>query len=144
MFYLKPASGSGPVLEWRHPGEKRGWSLAINEEGRLSFEFVRGATETIHIQSATGIEKDTWSHIAVTADDIEIRLYVDGVPSGHAPYDSSRHEGKYSNKIHLGWSTRAAETWKGLLDELGFWMRALRPEEIREMYERRSKPPCKV
>jgi hypothetical protein len=139
-FYVNPFGTEGPILEWSGLPPDSGWKLGLNE-GRLSFEFRSDKQEPTRIRSHTPMKAGAWSHVVVTADGRELKLYVNGTPVGAASYPPPSME--FWKKIHLGWSVAAPDTWRGLLDELGFWTRALRPDEIQGMYAKRSQEPCK-
>ena len=97
--------------------------------------------------SAGTISPGRWHHIAMTFDGTWRRAYVNGVNvyvsnaySGSMTFDGNPH-----TVIGVRSSTAKGEYYRGLVDEVAIWNRALSADEIREHYERgillRENPP---
>ena len=82
--------------------------------------------------SSTGtVNLNTWSHVAVTYDGSNRTFYINGVMSGS--YASSGHN-ILAGEFKIG-STASDESFKGSLDEVMIFNRALSSSEIKALYD---------
>ncbi|WP_327287977.1 LamG domain-containing protein [Streptomyces sp. NBC_01198] len=97
-----------------------------------------GAVTWLGANSTTDVVPGVWTHVAATYDKTAgtIALYVNGVPQG-APValpaaakagasDGPLDIGRYNDPSKGAWT----EYWKGRVDEVEAWQRALTPDEI--------------
>ncbi|MFO7616409.1 MAG: LamG-like jellyroll fold domain-containing protein [Bacteroidales bacterium] len=70
-----------------------------------------------------------WSHVAMVADGSSVTLYVNGIPSRHVISLQTARIATMDIGSYMGWSSR---NYKGLIDEVCIWERALSMQEIRE------------
>jgi hypothetical protein len=74
--------------------------------------------------------EDAWVHVALTYDGSEMRLYIDGSLADAFPYTGSLNN---ADPVLLGAnmvSKRFTYFWKGAIDEVAFFDRALDPDEV--------------
>ncbi len=76
----------------------------------------------------TAIPVNAWTHLAVTYDGATLRLYVNGAASGTAAYTGSIPAS--TGVLRLGGNSIWGEWFKGTLDELRVYNRALSQAEI--------------
>lgn len=70
-----------------------------------------------------------WSHVALVADETSVTLYVNGMPSKHSASLLKTDIATMDIGSYMGWSDR---NFKGQIDEVCIWKRALSQAEIRE------------
>ena len=77
-----------------------------------------------------------WQHIAGVADGEMLRVYLNGIEVGSAPYDGTIAEGT-DEPLGIGDSATQLSTirYNGWLDEVAIWDVALTPDEILSHYE---------
>ncbi|MEN7547621.1 LamG-like jellyroll fold domain-containing protein [Rapidithrix thailandica] len=114
---------SGIVM---NDGETAGFNFASGNN-TLAYHWPGGAW---WFNSGLIVPADEWSYVAMVATPDSMTLYVNGQASTH---HTSLNEVELSTmKIgsYKGWSGR---NYKGLIDEVAVWNRALSQEEIREL-----------
>ena len=89
---------------------------------------------------------DAWQHVAAVADGKLLRVYLDGVELHRVPYDGTiAPAGDEGLGIGESGSSRAPQhRFRGYLDEVALWSRALAPAEIAAHAATRSKPRKRV
>lgn len=70
-----------------------------------------------------------WSHVALVANAASATLYVNGIPSKHTVMLQKANISTMDIGSYMGWDSR---NFKGMIDEVCIWKRALTQEEIRE------------
>ena len=80
------------------------------------------------------INDNEWHHVVGTYDSSEISIYLDGVKFS----DSSIGTAKTTDNFKIGWddhsSSQTIRFFKGNIDEVGIWNRALSQEEVLHLY----------
>ncbi|MHC4432771.1 MAG: LamG domain-containing protein [Planctomycetota bacterium] len=106
-------------------------TLFINNDGRLSWRgrvagaWAGGMCET----AAEVVPADTWTHFAVTGDEISFRIYVDGVLSQEAGFQKT--DG--ANVTYYIGGTAGGESYSGMVDELRVYNKVLTADEIQKV-----------
>jgi len=114
-----------------------GYSLYDNNlrfeirSGRVRYCFADGVSEQVYMYGATDPNNYEWSHLAVTRDGTEAAVYLNGVKGASAPYDFAPRAG--SSSLTVGGSCPDAEAFKGRIDDVRLYERALSEEEIRDL-----------
>jgi hypothetical protein len=119
LWFKKYNGNVGYLLEGRTVGN---WWLLTHYDG-ADINFYTKVTYN-------GTSPNTWYHLVVTSDLNESRMYVDGelVDIGESVslnFGSVRMATRYTNASYLD----------GQIDDVRIYNRALRPEEIRYLYE---------
>ncbi len=108
-------------------GDKGYFSLQGDSEGSLRFAgAVHGRTAEVR-QSEWRFQTDSWTPIAVSYDGLSVTVYEKGevTQTGFLPGDD------VAGTVYLGGTGRAGEScWRGGLDEVILFDKALRTEEI--------------
>jgi hypothetical protein len=73
-----------------------------------------------------------WHHLAYTFDGTTHVLFVDGLPQARA---TTAPDNVVVNRARLGANHTGAEGWKGALDDVRLWRRALNEAEVYRLYE---------
>ena len=85
--------------------------------------------------SGGNVEFDKWTHVAVTYDGLNGRVYQNGVLVAEKQLSSIINQGQSS--LNIGSLKASNGTWylfDGFLDELGYWSRALTENEVQNLY----------
>lgn len=116
-------------------GGKASYAFYTGSSGGLYF-YVSGATYRLSDNAGAGIWDGGWHHIAGTYDGSVVRLFVDGseigtantgpsaIAYGTAVFNGDLSIGSYGNL------NPALFDWRGDIDEIGFWNRALTADEV--------------
>ncbi|UYL09156.1 Ig-like domain-containing protein [Bdellovibrio sp. SKB1291214] len=116
------------------PGETLGFGFGQN--GKLMVYSYNDGTP-LYVSSSTAISKYVWTHVAMTFDGTCFQLYLNGEASGTCI--NGKLNAASSTPIYFGTiDTTVAGRYRGLLDEVGIWSRALSVNEMRELYRRTS------
>lgn len=124
----------------------RGYTF-MTASGVLSFEMADGTT-TVTCNAGSGLNDNTWHFVAVTlerSNPAGLRLYIDGlfVPGACNPTSV----GSMSNNLPMHIGARPAASvgamwWRGRLDEIEIFRRALTDTEIHELFLAGSAGKC--
>jgi autotransporter family porin len=102
---------------------RRGGRLTFRRRSRRGTDSVRGATP---------LAPHAWYHVVVSYDGRTMRLYVNGTLDGSRR--SRRALPDTRAPLRLG-STSRRSAFRGLIDDVAFYLRALHPDAVREHYE---------
>ena len=117
------AGGYALVLSAGPGTARRGGRLTFRRRSRRGVDSVRGATP---------LASHAWYHVAVTYDGRTVRLYVNGTLDGSKA--SRRALPDTRAPMRIGSSSRRS-AFRGLIDDVAFYLRALHPDAVREHYE---------
>jgi hypothetical protein len=90
------------------------------------------------------INTDTWYHMTFVNHGILTDYYLNGVYSGTSDMITPLSCWNSNMNLYLGGDIGggATEYFNGLMDECGFWNRALTEQEIQNLYTGTTPPPC--
>jgi len=146
---------TGMTLEaWVFPTASTSWATTLMKENaqglayslyasssanRPIVYFNTGASTTRHhyLSGPAALPLNTWSHLAATYDGVTLRLYING-----AQVSSQPHTGSIiatTGALRIG-GYAAGEFFRGLIDEIRIYNRALSPSEIVTDLNRRVGP----
>ena len=143
MCWIKtPLTGRYSILE-RWPcdnSNQRCLELHVDSEGKLvrfALSSV-GAPGTWH-KRPDAIQADKWVHIAATSDGRAMRVYVNGQPDPSASAPEATGIYPSTADLHIGAWRSKIDKWesffKGSMDEIKIYSRALTHEEILNDYK---------
>jgi uncharacterized membrane protein len=147
-----PPGSEGWVFALRDPLMSEGISLYMNNGGYLEAALQAGAITTSASWDPVIQYDGHWKHIAMTADTTtgKVTLFVNGVI---VLEDSPGLTGYFVRPQHLFFGQRQrsdtaegpgmAMHYRGLIDEVQLFNRALAPSEIRTIYQAGAKGGCK-
>ena len=95
-------------------------------------QFQIGTNNNWQNASAPGgsIPYDTWTHVAGTFDGSAIRIFINGIEEGYAPYDGAIIPSDIDIRIGSHWDSYVDRHWNGVIDEVRIWNAAHSEEEI--------------
>ena len=111
FFPAAPVTGSMP-------------GFYVRDDGNLRYHQNWGAS-TIH-----QIVNDEWTFVAVVVTPTQATIYKNGVPSVISLSDNSTRP--FSGEMNIGSQTSSWRKFKGQIEEVKIWKRALTTAEIRE------------
>lgn len=127
--WIKPR-GNGAVISVGGHGAQ-GWSVDLAERNTLEFVSagLQGAFNGRVVSQPDSIKREAWQHLAVVVQrgKNETRIYVNGLLVGRGTTGSANLDAK--GDLVLG-SAAGIESFKGLLDEVRLYKRALTPAEV--------------
>ena len=95
-------------------------------------------TDVDHVKS---ISANNWYHYAVTYDEANVRVYLNGVKVHSAPFTRSggNHQNNFETFIgkyrpQSSGSQQSNQLFRGKLDNIGVWNRALTDVEVAQLY----------
>jgi len=108
-------------------------TLFINNDGRLSWRGrVGGAWAGGMCETAAGVvPADQWTHVAVTGDGTNFRIYVNGVLSQESAFQTT--DGSNATYYIGGDPPTTGESYSGMADEVRIYDRALSADEVSEL-----------
>jgi hypothetical protein len=140
---LNPTTGM--TLEaWVFPTASTSWATAIMKEQTNGMAYSlyasssanrpivycntgKATTRHRYLSGPTALPLNTWSHLAATYDGVTLRLYVNGAQVSSHPYTGSIVTSTGALRIA---GNSAGEFFRGLIDEIRIYNRALSPSEI--------------
>jgi hypothetical protein len=141
--WIKPAAldRDAWILDRREerPGGARGWRLAALADGRLAFcageahGFPCRAGAPGTLVSTQRAELGEWTHVAATRKGLDLAIYVNGAVDASIRIPALA--GCEFCELRLG-SPVPASSFRGLIDEVAFYDRALDPAEIARLAAR--------
>jgi hypothetical protein len=106
------------------------WRIARNSETNGLQWRCNGPTPTFRINGVVNVNDGEWHHAAGTYDGATAQLYVDGKLDGTMA--TAGLIAKNTQKVFLGGnSEQTARLWKGAIDEVRIYNRALTEAEVR-------------
>jgi Concanavalin A-like lectin/glucanases superfamily len=128
--WVKPkGSGASEPIIFKETPWFFGYSLylGINEHGHMEGLIGEEGYESSVAEDPAKLETNVWSHIALTFDGSHMRLHVNG-----QLVDTSKAEGPWgtSGPLSIGCSEEFEDNFKGLIDEVRVYNRALSAAEI--------------
>jgi hypothetical protein len=111
------------------------WRIARNSETNNLQWRCNGPTPTFRINGTVNVNDGEWHHAAGTYDGATAWLYVDGKLDGTMA--TAGLIAKNTQKVFLGGnSEQTARLWKGSIDEVRIYNRALTEAEVRYLADR--------
>lgn len=129
---LPTTAGDKPIVAWGPNSSSNKWTFLMNSAGRLRLEATGGWVVGTRL-----INDGQWHHVAVTFSNdgtpttLDVRLYVDGTLETISTSQSVAINTTTSGDVKIG-SDVQSRFWKGQLDEVRIYDRALTAAEILE------------
>jgi hypothetical protein len=118
-----------------------GWVMqGISWSGRLQWGicYYSGGNRCVLASTAASMLDETWHHVVGTYDGNTLSIYVDGVLEGSAQY-SNIGTWKNDRNVEIGRSWHGGSYphryFRGQLDEMAIYDKALAPEDIKQHYQ---------
>jgi len=110
-----------------------GYQLVLQNNNRIRMEWYSSGAVLRSLVSNTALPNAIWHNIAVTYGSNTLRIYIDGVEDRNAniPQSPVATSGIFSIGAQYINKTTINNLWRGDIDELRIWNRAVTPAEIR-------------
>lgn len=128
---LSSSAIGNTILDFLVNGTTQSLVVALGNSGYFQVYNANNATT---YSSASPISTGSWSQLTLSYDGTCLQLYVNGTTSGACSAITITAAG--STRIRMGSNLLTATPYAGILDELGFWSRALTGPEVLELYRR--------
>jgi len=123
------------IIDKATGGTCNGWNFDTHDSSQPGFR-MRMDSSCPWINSQSAFSADSWHHLLVTVDNLQATFYLDGMVDG-----SGRISTPPSNTLDLYIGSAHPSTndsmFKGQLDEIRMYNRALTPTEIQQLYAQR-------
>jgi len=122
---------------WDGSPASRGWSLY--RHSNTKFLGVGGYTSAqyFNVVTASEVFDGGWKHIVAIYSNGSLNLYVNGIQDVNFPIAYNIGDGhEIDGTFYLGGSPVANRNFKGFIDEVSIWSRALNDEEVQQLYRR--------
>lgn len=115
-------------------GTNENWALFINT-GSKYFHFVitPNGGRTNFDSPGGAFDAKKWTHVAATYDGKTRRIYVNGKMVGET--GTSGKTTPNDNFLGIGWREGSSHWWKGSLDEMAVFNKAITEKQITTIYE---------
>jgi hypothetical protein len=114
-------------------GDRTGYQLFYGEQEQKLALFLNTAGTGYKPVNGAHIPVDRWTHVAATYDAVKgrVELFQDGERTASAPFEGAIRG--FSRELLIGRSA-VATAFRGIIDEVRIYGRALDPAEIREHF----------
>ncbi len=139
-FWIKPSEilnrWSRIVSKEEYNNLRQGWLIFLDPNGRIGFERWRDNINE-YVQSQRIISIDEFTHITCTYDGIKLSIYINGILDNT---NTSTLELRDNNSdLVIGASSFYSDHFKGIIDEIRIYNRSLTQDEVKKVYESKSK-----
>jgi hypothetical protein len=117
---------------WANGTSNEAFRFWVDDDGGIVFNVGVGQNESY---KAGNILFDAWSHIAITLDNRDLKIFINGSLVGEHQFDSDINVNGNS-PLNIGSLLSSNGTWyfwDGYLDEIGYWNRILSSNEIKNL-----------
>ncbi|MBN2122339.1 right-handed parallel beta-helix repeat-containing protein, partial [Candidatus Micrarchaeota archaeon] len=146
--YMDGTTGEQNIIDHRDTNSPCGgynlWVEGSSYPLEVGFKIVASDCGTYYSMSTGALPQDTWVHLVGVWDSVaqETRVYVNGTLGDSDPHGVAK--GGSSSPLRVGdvttygTSVPSAYNFKGIIDELAIYGRALSDEQILAIYENRT------
>jgi alpha-tubulin suppressor-like RCC1 family protein/sugar lactone lactonase YvrE len=134
-FWIKPAITGDSfqrIIDKSTAGlAENGYLLCLNSGNSLKFYLNSMARFTTEPNVLTA---NRWHHVVVTGDSSQYNCYVNGVAVGLTTENAFELPPNATANLYMGtWYTETTREYKGQMDEVSIWNRALSETDIRDI-----------
>lgn len=114
------------------------YTLVTSSDGKLTFAFGESAFQQVTVRANAALPVGQWMHVAAARDGTTASLYLDGQLAGSAPYSFAVTNKGQMLRIGAIGSPDSVGFFKGVIDDVRIYDKALSAEEIQELYKQVS------
>ena len=131
--------GEMALVDWIWKNPRLGIRLVKSDHDRFIFQLWPDGSP---LESKTLVRPDIWYHLVVTRKDRDLTLYVNGEPESHGTPPPPINE-LWHPPLFLG-AQAGIPSFRGWLDEIAFYDRALTAKEVKDLYRLHESGPCRL
>jgi hypothetical protein len=122
-----------------------GWTFEGDDRDGTIFFGIGDGSSFPGVNSTVDVLDGNWHHLCGTWDGSNVQLYVDGVSQGSVPLTNPANNNRPLNFAY-SWGGTGGPTrfFRGLLDEVSIYNRALSATEIQQIYAAGTAGKCKA
>jgi DNA-binding beta-propeller fold protein YncE len=150
--WVKTAAGpSGPqssyIAELASPElGSTGWQLFIDGSNSIVSCMTQRASEssrpTVCVRTRAVVQTGAWQHIVMVRNATQSDIYVNGRLEASSPGPAPGFSAMRRPQLRLGSRLESGSFFRGLLDEVSFYNRALQPDEVQRLFAARERGTC--
>jgi len=117
----------GALIDENQSGGGSGWDLSINSSGKVWYWPFGGGDKV----STGTVPLNRWTYVTVTYDGSLLRMYFNGVLDSAQSASAASGSGPF---FRIGAESWITGYWKGKLDDMRVYNRALSVSEVKQLY----------
>ncbi len=138
--WVKPStnnSNNGLIYKGDHLGSQGVYSLHFENNNRMKFRLNGGAGQ---VTGTTSLTDGQWYHVAAVYDQMSMRIYVNGVLDASQAYTAA--VATNNAPLIIGSYFSPGYSFRGLVDEVSLYSRALTATELSTIVNARGAGKC--
>jgi hypothetical protein len=140
MYSNNNGTGGTYIMGKSQPDIGAGWDIRLRDSSLL-LVGVNEWPSDYNWQSDASLTPNAWHHVAISATETGVTVYIDGINKGTTPRSSISSTG---NPFRIGYTTAfGGVPFNGLLDEVEIFNRALTAGEVAAIYSASSEGMCR-
>lgn len=108
--------------------------------GKLTFTCGTGAARAL-LAGPTTIQPKTWNHLVLVRQGRTVRVHLNGQAAPEIAGEAASFEDSKGSSLSFGGDPENAASLEGRLDEVAFYLRALKPAEVAAHFRASGLPP---
>ena len=123
-----------------------GWAMQTNANGTVAFFYGTGlgGSDFHGVDTLTSVLDNQWHHLAGVFTGTEFRIYMDGVLQNTLAFNAPISNNTRAVNIGASWGGGTpTRFFRGLIDEVEYFNRALSPDEVLGIFKAGSAGKCK-
>lgn len=137
LWYNSASAATSAVLfSKRITATGDGYYCLLDASDRVFFEPAgTGGAHFIDVRGATDVADSNWHHIVVTwSNPSTAKVYIDGVDETVSLVSDTLDSLNNTIQFTIGAESSIGQFIDGIIDEFGFWSRALSSSEVSQLY----------
>lgn len=140
--------GDPTMEEWGRiidKGYSTGWCFGrMASTNKVGFEFLASGSQGNGFSTTSDVIDNTWHHVAVVVENGVATIYADGSAENSETVSTDNQDNSLPLLIGYNPGEGTQGHWKGMIDELSFYDRALSGSEILAIYSAGAAGKCRA
>ena len=135
-LWLNPVTSSNATFYSNYDGSSvKGFYCRVQADGTFLVDAYNGISNRTLLSGTTGsVTDNTWSHVAITFDSLNIKLYINGVETDTASVVAAGIGFTASEPTKLGIRGTSSDPYNGQMDQVRVFNTALTPAQVTQLY----------
>ena len=130
--WIYPRENAQNAIVSKSVANDQGYFFTQADKDRLQFLAGAGGDWSVNTRSSPGLSLAAWNHVVVSQDSGQIHFWINGVSCGGGAGGSVNGD---ATNLLIGGSSWGDLTFKGMIDEVMIFNRALTDDEVRQIYD---------